>query len=751
MEQENPLDHYVNYAPQLAGLNYDPTPLKGKVPILKAWQTRPEHDHKKYGNRNIGIICGGLHNIVAVDIDVKDKDTANIIRIMVTDQLGFAPERIGNAPKTLFVFKCDEPFRKIKTGVYSINGEDAAVEVLAEGQQFAAFGIHPDIKKQYKWPDDSLLDITPLRLTELTSIELTTFIANCNNALADIGTLKAKSMSSGATQDFDFDFAEDTKMAELSKIDTAVMHVPNNDLHYDDWVRFGMAIKGAVGDEGKELFDRWSKRSSKYDSADTDRLWDSVGEVTRIGAGTIFYMAKEHGYDHKEAIASAQDKGAGPTDARSEIAEVNKEFAAVLVETKVAILREYINEEGVPSISFLPVDSFKHWLGNRFIKSGENSVPLATYWLKSPDRRQYSGVCFDPSGSPTDYYNLWKGFGVEPKNEGSCDLFLKHIRQNVCGNDDDLYNWVIGWFAQIVQNPSKKLGTSLVLRGKQGTGKTVVGKVFGKLFGPHYVQVANPRYINSQFNSHLSSCLLLQCDEGFWAGDKGAEGTLKDLVTGDYQLIEYKGKEPIQIRNHVRLIITSNNDWVVPAGFEERRFCVLDVGEDHMQDSDYFGSIFEQLENGGYKSLLHFLLNFDLSQINLRKIPDTAALAEQKIETMSPEQSWWFECLRSGTIGQHDEEWPETVGCAHVFEDYLSHAGKIGVRRKAAEVSLGTALGKMVPGKKRSQIVHDHWVETLDGKREKEPKRGWAYTLPPLNECRDNFDSLLGTKTDWEN
>ena len=88
-------------------------------------------------------------------------------------------------------------------------------------------------------------------------------------------------------------------MAELSKIDTAVMHVPNNDLHYDDWVRFGMAIKGAVGDEGKELFDRWSKRSDKYDSTETDRLWDSIGTVNRIGAGTVFQMAKEHGYEYE--------------------------------------------------------------------------------------------------------------------------------------------------------------------------------------------------------------------------------------------------------------------------------------------------------------------------------------------------------------------------------------------------------------------------------------------------------------------
>jgi hypothetical protein len=46
------------------------------------------------------------------------------------------------------------------------------------------------------------------------------------------------------------------------------------------------------------------------------------------------------------------------------------------------------------------------------------------------------------------------------------------------------------------------------------------------------VPIADPRYITGRFNSHLVKCLLLHCDEGFWAGDKAAEGKLKDLITG---------------------------------------------------------------------------------------------------------------------------------------------------------------------------------------------------------------------------
>ena len=294
------MNRYETYAEELATLGYDVTPLNGKVPILKAWQTRPEaaKDYAKHGNSNIGLLCGGIHNIVAVDIDVKDPATAETIRNIAIDQLGFAPERIGNAPKTLFVFKCSEPFYKTKTAIYSIKGQDACIEVLAEGQQFVASGKHPDTKKNYSWPDDSLLDVPPLALTTISPSDITAFIAVCNNTLAERGEIKAKSLSNGSKppENTNFDFAEDTKMADLGKIDLAVAHIPNEDLHYDDWVYICHAIFGSCGNEGLELFHRWSKRSSKYDATETDRLWNSIGEVKTIGAGSIFHMAQQNGF-----------------------------------------------------------------------------------------------------------------------------------------------------------------------------------------------------------------------------------------------------------------------------------------------------------------------------------------------------------------------------------------------------------------------------------------------------------------------
>ena len=86
------------------------------------------------------------------------------------------------------------------------------------------------------------------------------------------------------------------------------------------------------------------------------------------------------------------------------------------------------------------------------------------------------------------------------------------------------------------------------------------------------------------------------------------------MITEDTIQIEMKGKDVITFRNHIRLLISSNHEWVVPAGNEERRFCVIDVGEARMQDRAYFGGVIDQMNNGGREALLHYLLEYDLYQ-----------------------------------------------------------------------------------------------------------------------------------------
>lgn len=455
------------------------------------------------------------------------------------------------------------------------------------------------------------------------------------------------------------------------------------------------------------------------------------------------------------AAAPAPVVTAIPKSKRDELVlRLNEEYALILLGERPAVLREGAGADGRQEFRLLSVSGFHEWLRPTYIwDTGDNGntrkIQASKIWIDSEKRRQYEGLVFDPSDSAQPgYYNLWRGFAVEPSEAGSCQRFLDHIAENVCCGDSDLFAWVVGWFAAMVQFPTDKLGTSLVLRGAQGTGKTILGKIFGSLLGDHYALVADSRYIVGRFNAHLANCLLLQLDEATWGGDHAAAGKLKDLITGDYQYIEYKGKEPVKVKNYVRLLVTGNNNWLVPAGLEERRFAVLDMGDERRQNHAYFQAIETEMADGGRAKLLHYLLNYDLSDVpGLREIPRTAALAEQQVASLAPEQQWWLDVLHRGVLPGDEKGIGETP--THVlYENYLERMQRVGVNRKQGETGFGISLRRMAPGVLRNRRT----IPTMAG-----TDRFWAYELPTLEVCRREFRRLTGdfddsgeTPSDWQ-
>jgi hypothetical protein len=89
----------------------------------------------------------------------------------------------------------------------------------------------------------------------------------------------------------------DTPEADPERVAAAMAVVPNPDLGWEDWKKFGMAIWRATGGaaEGFTIFDDWSQKSEKYNDTNTKRAWDQItrSPPTRIGAGTIFHHANK--------------------------------------------------------------------------------------------------------------------------------------------------------------------------------------------------------------------------------------------------------------------------------------------------------------------------------------------------------------------------------------------------------------------------------------------------------------------------
>ncbi|KKM64356.1 hypothetical protein LCGC14_1502160 [marine sediment metagenome] len=239
--------------------------------------------------------------------------------------------------------------------------------------------------------------------------------------------------------------------------------------------------------------------------------------------------------------------------------------------------------------------------------------------------------------------------------------------------------------------------------------------------------------------------MVLFADEAFYAGDKRHAGTLKTLVTERAIMVTPKGIDSEMKANCLHLIMASNEDWVVPAGRMERRFCVLDVGIEHQQDSDYFGKIEEKMEDGGYESLLHFLLTYDLSGYEVRNLPKTAALREQKVHSLTPMEGWWYHKLEEGKLLVESESWATTILCEAITQDYVEYSQIYSVaQRRGTPTALGRFLkNKACPWLKRSQT---HGAVILGDRTLQRP---YWYTFPALEELREWWDEKFGTTHKW--
>ena len=434
-------------------------------------------------------------------------------------------------------------------------------------------------------------------------------------------------------------------------------------------------------------------------------------------------------------IASAKEFAIDP-----KLAELNDRFAVIAsIGGKCRVVEEIVD----PALqrSTLAIQGFldfRHRYMNEQVdlgtdsKGNPRSQPLGDWWLKHPKRRQYERIVFSPARDVPGAYNLWKGFACDAR-PGNCSMLLEHIKQILCGGVDEYYNYLMDWMARLVQRPDSPGQVAVVLRGDLGTGKGFFVSHLGSLFGRHYLQISDPKHLVGSFNAHLRDCLLLFGDEAFYAGDKKHESVLKTLITEDLLTIEAKGIDAETAANLTHIILASNNRWVVPAGASERRFFVLDVGDHHKQDSHYFGMIAKQMREGGREALLHNLLTRDISSFEVRSVPKTAALNEQKVLSMAPEEEWWYSKLQDGILLPQSMNgvWPENILKGELLDDFITRMREYNVARRGNPTSLGQFLKRVCP-KIRS------WQGRRGG------QRPYFYAVPPLEKCRAAWQKSFG-------
>lgn len=467
-------------------------------------------------------------------------------------------------------------------------------------------------------------------------------------------------------------------------------------------------------------------------------LRTKVANAYRYGREPAGSRAPEAVFDKVET----KDEEDGGDEPGHPIERVNIEYA--FIKAGAFIIQETTDHHGRFDTLRLSPSEMHSWFANKTMTVGKKTAPISKFWMEDPRRREYDRVVFSPLNQiSARFYNLWRGFKYEPadtSNHPTVDMFREHLFENVCRRNEEQARWLTGFFAHLIQYPGVKPLTALVFKGEKGVGKNACVERVGALVGTHFMVADSDRYLLSNFNSHLESNLFFVLDEASWAGDKRAEGRLKGLITGTEHVIERKGMEPYRVDNLTRVAILGNEEWLVPASVDERRFAVFDVGDGRKQDRKFFEDMRVGMEAGGYSYLLRYLMEIDLSTFDVNGVPKTVALTHQKHQSLEPLYEWWLDCLAEDELvgATFETALPEYVCPKRVREAFFNWVKQRQIRsRLPNKKNFFPLLRKAAPSyiKVKKQVNPDDST--------------YAMHNPGIEILRKDWESYIGGPYDW--
>lgn len=369
----------------------------GKAPALKGhdglyhgynWlNSQPSRQTIEYWQSqgsNIGFLAS---HYPAIDIDIMNEEIAKAVEAAVIEAMGPCLVRVGQAPKCLLIFHCEEPLRSFDMHYERWSNllgaaDKHLIQFLGAGRQYVMYGTHPRTMQPYQIhdPGHALSLLGPAGLPTLTPDKVVEIFEIINRVMAGFGfttdgTIEARVLGVDVDQD-------ELKAPSISDLATLIERTPNTLPDRDDYISMGYAIKGASQDDpemGFEIFMNWCERwdQGSNDPAIVRQDWDKMVPPYRMGWDWLLFKAGWLG-------ASTSDLLFGPGEDRPvtapEAAGGEDDDAAIRA-SQAALEAATADEDAVLS---------DRWLVRRFIQ-------------------RHGGDFMLPVGMDTSYCYQWNG------------------------------------------------------------------------------------------------------------------------------------------------------------------------------------------------------------------------------------------------------------------------------------------------------------------------------------------------------
>ena len=136
----------------------------------------------------------------------------------------------------------------------------------------------------------------------------------------------------------------------------------------------------------------------------------------------------------------------------------------------------------------------------------------------------------------THLEDLWKKFDVELITDykyvdDDLEFLLNHIKI-LCGNNQEVCDFVIKFIAHLFYKPEEKIGKMILFCSKEGTGKSMFYNLLKSMIGTRFYSIGDvKKNLLGNFNSALLNSYVINLEEVDYFSSKDGADILKNLIT----------------------------------------------------------------------------------------------------------------------------------------------------------------------------------------------------------------------------
>jgi Bifunctional DNA primase/polymerase, N-terminal len=550
---------------------------KSKAPLAAGWQhgeTRESLSDVRESALNTGVLLGGLR---CVDLDIDDAQVT--LEVMGQARCHLPPgallRRRAGSPRLSLFYRSEtgQPTKR------AINGAKGKVEILGHGQQAVVHGQHPS-GASITWRDGRGPDTVPLdQVPKVSEAQISAFLDACApvlqphfvgsndhepykgkekvlpllvvseieipapsaNVLAKFKHIPLENLGAGIESQYlpiklidigkECAFAGDAIATNGATYTEPMWNITTLIATFTEGGRADahLMASGHAGYSREETDAKYDRKVRE--KAEKSLGWPKCTTITAEGCTACqsckhFNKGKTPLHFARSSIAfvpeiPANDNSSNPLrftslPVKEAVERINREFFVLQRSGKIY---QYDSEGELRAV---PKQDFKTALGGRWVTFDDNGEvkrrAAADAWLDDPERREYRGIQYCPNyvGLRSNHLNLWAGWGEVVPEEGECSIVIDHILKIVADGDQTKCDFLLDWVADILQNPTRKPGVALVLRGGQGSGKTVVPATVRTIVGPKNVLVVNDKdRLLGRFNSSVMNKIACRRGNAF--------------------------------------------------------------------------------------------------------------------------------------------------------------------------------------------------------------------------------------------